>query len=135
MNLEERKHYVEYRMHSAFQTFEAAKVLAEKGFANSAINRLYYAVFYAVNALLVSNKIITFSHSGAKHQFSLHFIKNKKIDSNFGKLFGELFDWRQKGDYDSLFDFDIALVNTLFEPVKDFLSIIEKEIILSNDNN
>jgi len=52
MTNEERREYVKYRIESARKTFEAAKVLSENGFWNSAVNRLYYAVFYAVNALL-----------------------------------------------------------------------------------
>ena len=41
----------------ACNTFKAARVLVQNGFWNSAINRLYYSVFYAVNALLVLNGI------------------------------------------------------------------------------
>ena len=55
MNIEERKEYVNYRIESAHKTFDAAKILAENGFWNSAVNRLYYSLFYAVNALLVAN--------------------------------------------------------------------------------
>ena len=55
MTNEERIEYVKYRIESAYKTYDAAKVLAENGFWNSAVNRLYYATFYAVNALLVLN--------------------------------------------------------------------------------
>ncbi len=44
MTLEERKEYVKYRIESAHKTFEAAKILAENGFWNSAVNRLYYSL-------------------------------------------------------------------------------------------
>lgn len=63
----DRIEYVQYRLESAYKTFEAAKILSENGFWNSAVNRLYYAVFYAVNALLVSNEINTKSHSSTKN--------------------------------------------------------------------
>jgi len=72
MTLEEKIEYVKYRINSAYKTIDAAKVLAENGFWNSAVNRLYYAVFYAVNALLVMNDIYSKSHASAKSQFSLH---------------------------------------------------------------
>ncbi len=80
MTFEERTEYVKYRIESAKKTFEAAKVLAENGFWNSAVNRLYYSVFYAVNALLAINEIQTKSHSATKSQFSLHFVKTGKIE-------------------------------------------------------
>lgn len=82
-------------MKSAFQTFEAAKILAENGFWNPAINRLYYSLFYAVNALLVLHDIQTKSHSSTKSQFSLYFIKTGRLDKKYGRLLAELFDWTE----------------------------------------
>jgi len=105
MTFEERKKYAKYRIESARKTFEAAKVLAENEFWNSVVNRLYYSIFYAVNALLVMNEIQTKSHSATKSQFSLHFVKTGKFDKKYGKLLSELFDWRQKGDYENIFDY------------------------------
>jgi len=57
MNIDDRSEYVKYRIKSAFNSFDAAKLLADNGFWNSSVNRLYYSVFYAVNALLVHNEI------------------------------------------------------------------------------
>jgi len=128
MTLSEKDEYVKYRMASARQTYEAAKVLASEGFWNSAVNRLYYSAFYAINALLVLNDIQSKSHSGTKSQFSLHFIKTGKFDKKFGLLFSELFDWRQKGDYDNIFDYDMESVEPLFEPVLELIDIIDDEI-------
>ena len=109
-------------------TFEAAKVLSENGFWNSEVNRLYYAVFYAVNALLVLNEIQTKSHSATKSQFSLHFVKTGRFDKKHGRLLSELFDWRQKGDYENMFDYNSDLVEPLFEPAVEMIELIEEEI-------
>lgn len=128
MSAEEKREYAQYRIESAFQTFEAAKLLAENGFWNSAVNRLYYSLFYAVNALLVLNNIQTKSHSSTKSQFSLYFIKTKKLDKKYGRLFSELFDWRQKGDYENIFDYNQDSVKPLFDPVHEMLERIQKEI-------
>jgi uncharacterized protein (UPF0332 family) len=128
MTPEERKQYVKYRIDSAYNTVEAAKLLADRGFWNSAINRLYYAIFYAVNALLVLNDIPTKSHSATKSKFSQHFIKTGKIDKKYGKLLAQLYDWRQKGDYENIFDYDEESVKPLFEPVNEMIEIIDQEI-------
>jgi len=106
MTFGERQEYAKYRIESAHKTFNAAKVLADNGFWNSAVNRLYYSLFYAVNALLVINEIQTKSHSATKSQFLLFFVKTGKFDKRYGKLLTELFDWRQKGDYENIFDYD-----------------------------
>jgi uncharacterized protein (UPF0332 family) len=124
----DRDAYVQNRIETAYKTLEAAKVLTENGFWNSAVNRLYYSVFYIVNAILVKHEIITQSHSGAKSQFSLHFIKTGKLDKKYGKLLAELFDWRQKGDYENLYEFDSESVLPLLDSVFEMIQQIEKEI-------
>jgi uncharacterized protein (UPF0332 family) len=128
MTREERIQYARYRMNTAFKTYEAAKVLADHGFWNSALNRLYYAAFYALNALLTMHGLDTRSHSGVKSLFSLHFIKTGKVDKKFGRIFAELYDWRQKGDYENLFDYDENSVKPLFEPVLEMITTIDQEI-------
>ena len=128
MTPEERFEYSRLRIETAHNTFQAAKVLAQNGFWNSAVNRLYYAIFYAVNALLVNNEIYTQTHSGMRSQFSKHFIKTGKLDKKYGKLLVQLYDWRQKGDYENLYDFTEYDVNQLFVPVDEMIGIIENEI-------
>ena len=128
MTPDERKEYVKYRIESAYKTVDAAKVLAENGFWNSTVNRLYYAVFYAVNALLVMNNIQTKSHSATKSQFSLHFVRTGKFDKKYGKLLAKLYDWRQKGDYENIFDYNDNSVQPLFAPVKEMIQLIERDI-------
>jgi uncharacterized protein len=135
MTNEEKLQYVKYRMLSAHNTLEAARVLSDNGFWNSAINRLYYSLFYAVNALLVLNNIPTKSHSSTKSQFSLHFIKTGKFDKKYGRLLSELFDWRQKGDYDNIFDYNSDSVKPLFEPVSEMINMIDQEILDAIQHN
>lgn len=128
MKPEERAAYARYRIHAARKAYEAALLLAENGYWDSCINRLYYALFYAVNGLLVVNGITTKSHAAAKSQFSLHFVKTGKFEKKYGRLFSELFDWRQRGDYDNIYDYDQEVVEPLLEPTKSLIDLIESEI-------
>jgi len=111
-------------MEKAYETLEAAQILADGQQWNSAINRLYYACFYAVTALLTEARIETRSHSGAKSQFFLPFVKNKKVDAKFGRLYSDLFDWRQKGDYGDFFDFSNQDVTPLLFPCQQMIDHI-----------
>jgi hypothetical protein len=72
--------------------------------------------------------IETRTHDGARTKFSNEFIKSGNLDINYGKLFSKLFDYRQKGDYGDLFDFDEELVLPLVDQVRDFILAIEKLI-------
>lgn len=117
---------VKYRIARAKDTLEDAYILAENEKWNSAINRLYYAAYYAVIALLLSADLKPTTHNGAKSNFSEHFVKTGKIDKELAKIFSQLFTWRQKGDYDDLFDFQEDKVLPYFEPVKKLISEVEK---------
>ncbi|MCX6266093.1 MAG: hypothetical protein NTW16_01865 [Bacteroidetes bacterium] len=68
------------------------------------------------------------THNGAKSNFTEHFIKTNRIPKKYGKKYSQLFTWRQKGDYDDLFDFDKEKVNPYFKPVLELINIIENEL-------
>ena len=123
-----RNDLINYRIARAKDTYDDALILAERKKWNSAINRLYYAAFYAVMALLLDSDLKPTTHNGAKSNFSDYSIKTGKIDSKYGKMYSQLFTWRQKGDYDDLFDFDKDKVMPYLEPVSDFISQIENLI-------
>jgi hypothetical protein len=45
-----------------------------------------------------------------------------------GRVFVELFDWRQKGDYGDFYDFDEEKTLPLFNPVETLITTIESLI-------
>lgn len=125
----ERKEIISYRISRAKETLDDAKILAQNKKWNSSINRLYYAAYYSVTALLLDSEINPSSHNGVKAKFSENFILTQKIPKELGKMYSQLFSWRQKGDYDDLFDFDEDKVLPYFKPVEELLERIE--ILLS----
>jgi len=121
-----KEDYLKYRIERSKQTLEDAKMLIEKESLNSAINRLYYACFYSVHALLQKNQILTKSHSGTKSKFFQEFIHTGKIPKELGELYSDLFDWRQEGDYSDFIEFDHETVDPLPQKVATFIETLEK---------
>lgn len=101
-----KREVIVYRLARARETFDDAVLLAENEKWNSAINRLYYSAYYAVTALLLHADLKPTTHNGAKSVFSEHFIKSGIISKDLGRLYSQLFTWRQKGDYDDFYKFD-----------------------------
>ena len=126
---QERIDIVRYRLENAHKTMEEVDILIQNEFFNTAANRMYYACFYAVSALLVANQIVTKSHDGVKQMFGLHFIKTGIFPAYFGKYYGELFYERITGDYEDLFDHDAVSVNGLYPKAKE---IVNKVTELTN---
>lgn len=99
MNHRERDEYIKYRLEKSDETFEVAELLIENEKWNSAVNRLYYSVYYAISALLVKAGIKTKTHTGVKTQFFLNYVKPGIVKVGLAKAYSDIFDWRQKVDY------------------------------------
>ena len=123
-----KNEYIKYRITKAKETFEVAELLVENQKWNSAINRLYYAAFYAISRLLAKSEINTKTHNGVKTKFFLEFVKTGKIDKKYGWVYSDLCDWRQKGDYGDFFDFTKEDVNSILEPTKELIEIVINQI-------
>ena len=89
---------------------------------------MYYACFYAVGALLVKNGVETSSHSGSRQKFGQLFIHTGLTSKELGKHYSELFEKRQKGDYNDFFDCDEETVLRFYQPSIDLIKEIEKRI-------
>jgi uncharacterized protein (UPF0332 family) len=104
-----KEDYIDYRIKKSKEVFEDAQLLANNKRWKSSVNRLYYSSFYLVNALLYKHEIKAETHNGVKTQFNLHFIKTSKVDLKFGKLYSNLFSWRQESDYADFIDLGVIL--------------------------
>ncbi|MDE6006607.1 MAG: HEPN domain-containing protein [Muribaculaceae bacterium] len=120
----ERIELVRYRLDRSRLSFEEAEFLASGRFYNSAINRLYYSCFYAVNALLIKNGIEVGTHAGAKTMLNLHFVMNGPIPKSQAKIYSLLFDSRQSGDYADFVYYDKEEYDNYLPKVKELLATI-----------
>ncbi len=70
----------------------------------TAQNRIYYAIFYAVSALAYENDFITSKHKQLMGWFNKKFIhENKIFGENMFDIYKNSFSNRLKGDYEILF--------------------------------
>jgi len=118
--------YVNYRITRARETILEVQKHIENRYWNTAINRMYYACFYAVGALLARNNIDVSSHSGVRQKFGVYFVKTGKIDRDLAKHFTELSEKRNKGDYNDFYDYDEETVVRLYPKSIAFIEQVEK---------
>lgn len=93
-----------YRLKQANEALSEARLLHEADHYRGAINRAYYAMFYALQVLIVKNRVKLSKHSGAISYFDREFVKPGKIDQKFSKWLHRLFDLRQDADYGDMFE-------------------------------
>jgi uncharacterized protein (UPF0332 family) len=126
MNEEHRKELIQYRFKRSQETFQEVEILIVNKLWNTAVNRLYYACYYAIIALLLRDNISVQTHSGVRQMFGLHYIKTGLITKDLGKVFSDLFDKRISGDYDDFIEITESDVISLFHPVKQLIHEVEK---------
>jgi uncharacterized protein (UPF0332 family) len=117
---------INYRIQRAEETYKEALFMKKERHWNACANRLYYACFYAVSALLIKYGLSSSKHSGIKSLFNQHIIKKQIISKNKGKLYNQLFEARQEGDYVDFVSFDGDLVEPWILRVKEFIDEIER---------
>jgi uncharacterized protein (UPF0332 family) len=120
--------YIEYRLSRADSTLKDVKILANNDSWNSCVNRLYYACFYAVSALLIQKGHNIKSHNGIRTLFFKDFIATGIIEKEFGKLYSDLCDWRSEGDYADFVDYDEETVTPMIGKVEEFIGLIKNVI-------
>jgi uncharacterized protein (UPF0332 family) len=72
----------QYRIDRALETLEDARILQKSKRWNACVNRLYYACYYAVSALLLQKGLFSSKHTGIRSMFNLHFVKTGKVPKN-----------------------------------------------------
>jgi uncharacterized protein (UPF0332 family) len=118
--------YIKYRIERARETITEVKTHLDNKFWNTAINRMYYACYYAVGALLVKHGIEVSSHSGVRQKFGQHFVKTGIIDRDLAKHYTQLFEKRQKSDYDDFLDYEEQDANSLYPKSVELIERIEQ---------
>jgi len=91
---------------------------------------LYYAAFHMASALLLDKGFTPRSHSGVIHLIGAHFVINGLLDKSYGRLFSRLFELRQSGDYDDLYEATETEVFPYIDKTFHFLKDMESLITL-----
>ncbi len=114
------------RFQKSNEMFEDALFnLKSKRFKTSA-NRSYYSVYHAARSLLILKGIDPAKHDGVKTMFSLHFVKDKTVNLETGKIYQELMSLRNEADYDDFSEVTESEAKKAVEIARKFIRNIDK---------
>ena len=116
---------IQYRIERAEETIEEASLLSKESHFNAAINRLYYACFYAASALMVAYGLTASSHAGVKTMIGMHFVSKGLLSKEQGKAFSRLFEIRHSGDYDDFVYCDQEMIDEYTPKAIGFINSIK----------
>jgi uncharacterized protein (UPF0332 family) len=113
---------VRYRLGQADEALTAARLNRGNGLTRSAINRGYYAMFYAVLALLARRQSETSKHAGAIALFDRLFIKANALPREFSRWLHDAFLSRQAADYGSEVTLSREDIETMLSHAAEFVA-------------
>ncbi len=113
-----------YRLEAAESTLRIAEVCFEnKGFRD-AVNRSYYAAFYALRSVLALEGVDFKRHKDVIAYFNQHYVATDKFERDLGKRIGRLKTMREDCDYDDFYVVDKEEVLEQLETAKLVISSI-----------
>jgi uncharacterized protein (UPF0332 family) len=121
---EPNRELVAHRLQRARESLEDARILADAKRWNPSVNRLYYACFYAVSALLAQQSLSSSRHAGARSLFNQHFVHTGKVVKDKAQIYNDLFERRQEGDYVDFVRFNESQVRTWLPRAEAFVEHI-----------
>jgi uncharacterized protein (UPF0332 family) len=116
-----KEELIRYRLKKARETLEDAAILFRSGRLFSTLNRIYYALFYEVAALLSTEDLSSGKHTGIRSLFNEHFVKTGRVPLELGRFYSRMYDFRQKGDYGDFVEFEEEKVKEWLDQASAFI--------------
>ncbi|MEI6946785.1 HEPN domain-containing protein [Paraflavisolibacter sp. H34] len=113
------------RKKKALDTMKEARALATAKSWNQVPDRLYYAAFYMVGALLAQNGFFARTHTGHKSLFFKEFVRTSRITAQSGDFFQRLFDGLTEGNYKEMAAPEEGEMRRLIKETESFLNEIK----------
>jgi len=117
---------VTYRREKAAQALKTAALLYEAGDLDACLNRIYYAMFYEVTALLMARNLTASKHRGTMALFAQHFVRTGLVDVKWGKFYNKMFGYRTEADYREHIQFEKDVVAAWIGQAREFIQTLEK---------
>jgi len=132
LNDDERRIIVSLELDKANKTIEQIPELRKLGYWDNIANRLYYAVFHAVNALLINDGHPVNTHRGAISLFGNCCIRTGIFSSEDGRLYSDLQVMRNNSDYNCSFSATQQEIEPMIEPARNLITKIANFISENN---
>ncbi len=120
----ERRSQIKAYLRAARRSLASAASSLEQGFYDTAVNRAYYAIFYATSGLLWTQGIRRSKHAGVIAAFRQYFVKPGLIETEYSDLYGDVMDARLDSDYEITYHADLAAAQAALDDARRFVERI-----------
>jgi uncharacterized protein (UPF0332 family) len=125
LSQEERTIVVGLELEKADKFLAQANAVAALGIWDVVANRIFYAAFHAVSALLIHDHIEVRSHKGAGLMFGQKYVIPGIFSAEDGRLYAKLQDLREKSDYNLVYQSNEEEMAPLIEKTRDLIERVK----------
>jgi hypothetical protein len=122
---------VQYWLEKSTESLCVAKANLAMESMTSTVNRLYYAAFYAMSALLAAKGLKYGKHSAVQSALHRDFVKTGLLSRALGVVYDELIEARHEGDYAAFVTFERDQVQVMMDRTEAFLTEVHQLAALS----
>jgi hypothetical protein len=120
--------YIQYKRDRAFEALDDIKKMIDNKMLSAAMNRIYYAGFYIVGALLLLDGFSTSKHRQLIGYFNKEYIKTGKVPLDVGEILDESYNNRVASDYHDFVFLTKTQVEEFYNQMKEFVGFIDRMI-------
>jgi len=117
-----RSDVIAFWLERSDEALDSARSELDAGRLAFAVNRAYYACFYALSAVLLADGRKYVKHSGVRAALHHHLIRSGQLEPSWGRLYDRVFESRHRGDYQELVVFEAAHVKELCRQAAEFVT-------------
>lgn len=128
----ERSIIVKRELEKAERTFDDVLFCMQEQKWEAAANRLYYALFHAMSALLISDGHQVKSHRGVMAMFGEHYVRTEIFSKKDGALLSDLVIMRDNADYNCFYEADEEKLSPFVEPTRMLIDKIKQYLAEHN---
>ena len=129
MDNETIESFAKYRLNKAKETLETAKMIFKEGKdLTSANNRAYYAIFYAIRAVLAIKEIDFKKHKDVIAYFNKEYVNKEIFPKKIGKKIAQAQRVRDDSDYDDNYEPSIEKTEQQIQTAEELIVLVEDYI-------
>ncbi len=129
MNNETIESFAKYRLDKAKETLQTAKIIFKDGKDfTSANNRAYYAIFYAIRAVLAIKEVDFKRHKDVIAYFNKEYVNKDIFPKMIGKKIAQAQRVRDDSDYDDNYEPSFEKTEQQIETAEELIKLVENYI-------
>ncbi len=129
MDSETIEGFSKYRLNKAKETLETARMIFNEGKDfTSANNRAYYAIFYAIRAVLAIEEVDFKRHKDVLAYFNKEYVNKEKFPKKIGRKISQAQRIREDSDYDDDYEPSFEKTEQQINTAQELIDLVEEYI-------